>query len=73
MSVAASDFDGFYCPSTRAPLDTPLLKPPEEGGDEPLPPVGRHAICDPPRLDVAYIYISLTIPVLSFGCLGGFY
>ena len=37
VSVGARDFDGFYCPSTRAPLDTPILKPPEEGGDEPLP------------------------------------
>ena len=37
VSVSPSDFDSFYCPSVRAPLDTPVLKPPEEGGDEPLP------------------------------------
>lgn len=37
VSVSHSDFDSFYCPSVRAPLDTPVLKPPEEGGDEPLP------------------------------------
>lgn len=37
VSVVASDFDGFYRPSIRAPLDIPILRPPEEGGDEPLP------------------------------------